>query len=450
MDGFNRSNEIVLLFDFYHPDSQKLHRSFQLAGYEYPAVVIEDNGFLPKGVDSVYGSFLGDFQMSDRGLGRPRYFNEVVVPDYWEIVGTGQNAKIMDMGKERGRIFYTKPSHKRLVCEVDWLDEQGIVRSADHYNRYGVLYARTTFNKKGEKVNKSYFSADGKEKIVENYVTGDIILNEEDAVRFFRTKTSFVVYFMKKRGFAQSRLFYNSLSTPFFVSEEMSWRARRDLLFWQEPIAKDIPGNMKVILERSSSRTEKIMVQKHQSYVKMCELGVPKRMMEEKKFLYQFAKENAHSHDILICTNSDRIQSLNELVNALPGWHFHVAALTEMSSKLLDFGRYENVSLYPGVKNTVLEELFRQCDLYLDINYEAEIVSAVEKAFLHNHLILGFEETLHNGEDIAKEHIYPAKDWSRMAEDVRRLEENPGLWDEMLALQRKMVIEEGRESYCFE
>ncbi len=36
------------------------------------------------------------------------------------------------------------------------------------------------------------------------------------------------------------------------------------------------------------------------------------------------------------------------MVKALPQMHFHTAALTEMSSKLMGMGRYDNVSLYPG------------------------------------------------------------------------------------------------------
>ena len=55
MDERIRSDQIVLLLDDYSSDSQKLHQSFRLAGYEYPAAVIEDDGFLPEDVISVYG-----------------------------------------------------------------------------------------------------------------------------------------------------------------------------------------------------------------------------------------------------------------------------------------------------------------------------------------------------------------------------------------------------------
>ena len=62
MDQAVKPCDIVLLFDNYFQDSQNLHASFRQAGYECPAVVIEDDGFLPEDVISIYGFFLGDFR----------------------------------------------------------------------------------------------------------------------------------------------------------------------------------------------------------------------------------------------------------------------------------------------------------------------------------------------------------------------------------------------------
>ena len=157
----------ILLFDTYSVDSRNLHVSFQRAGYDLPAVVIDDDGFLPEGVMSVYGFFLGNFKGEKGVPGKPRYFNQITVPDYWEISGNNSSGKVHDLYRERGRIFYAEPKHKRLVKVVDWYDERGTVRSSDHYNRYGALFARTAFNAKGQRVNKSYFSAAGREILVE-------------------------------------------------------------------------------------------------------------------------------------------------------------------------------------------------------------------------------------------------------------------------------------------
>jgi accessory Sec system glycosyltransferase GtfB len=426
----------MLLFDNYGQESQNLYTSFRLAGSNVPAVVIEDDGFLPDEVLSVYGFFLGDFREAvDSGQcvltenphrfaqnivpGKPRYFNQITVPDYWEITASNVSGRIMDHERERGRIFYTEPAHKRLVKVVDWLDEKGIVRSSDHYNRFGALYARTIFNAKGQKVNKSYFSADGKEIIVENFVTGDIILNEAGKVRFFPTKTDFVLHFLKRCGLGHRRIFFNSLSTPFFVSERLSANDHGDILFWNEPPRADIPGNMQIILNGASRRTGHIFVQKRKSYEKLIELGASPQVVTPKGYIWPFERENGGGRQALVCTNSDNILKLQKLVEALPQVHFHIAAITEMSSKLMAMERFANVSLYPGIKNEMYEELLAACDIYLDINYEREILSSLRRAFLNNQLIFAFRETMHGADYTADAQIYPGKDADRMAGDAR-------------------------------
>lgn len=447
MEGVTKVNDIILLFDKYSQDSQSLHTSFKQAGFECPAAVIDDDGFLPDDVMSVYGFFLGDFKAALGEKARPRYFNEITVPDYWEISGNNSGGKVNDLSKERGRIFYAEPKHKRLVKVVDWYDDRGVVRSSDHYNRFGAVYARTAFNAKGQRVNKSYFSPAGQEIIVENYVTGDIILDDEGVVRIFRSKTDLVLHFFVKAGFRQSRIYFNSLSTPFFVSNKLNGQVKRDVLFWQETVGKEIPGNMQIILNGQASRTARIMVQKKSSYDKLLSLGANPEMVHKLGFIYPFAKQNGHKPETLICTNSDNIERCQEIVKSLPRMHFHIAALTEMSSKLLGMGNFENVSLYPGVKTNILDELFEKCDYYFDINHEAEIVSAVRKAFLHNHLIFAFKETAHNRDCTLEDHIYPAADVKRMISDIRDIMNNTGLLDEHLKRQRGSAMAEEKEAY---
>ena len=441
------TDNIILLFDNYGSDSQNLHKSFQLAGKNYPVVIIEDNGFLPDGVMSVYEYFLGEFVPGENVPGKPRYFNQIKVPKFWEISANNSGGKVHNLNKERGRIFYAEPKHKRLVKVVDWLDDRGIVRSSDHYNKYGALYARTIFNNKGQRVNKSYFSATGKEILVENYVTKNIVLNDGDVVRIFANKKEFVAFFMEKAGYAGYRVFFNTLSTSFFVEQAMPDNGLSDVLFWQEPINKDVPGNMRIILDDKSSRKVRIMVQKKSAYEKMLALGVPADKIRSLGYIYPFEKENAHQKEILICTNSDRIAECERLVKALPEMHFCIAALTEMSSKLMSMEQYHNVTLYPGVKMKVLEELFDKCDYYLDINYESEIVSAVQKAFLHNHLILAFKETLHNANYVAEEHIYQLAQAEEMIQLLKAVSEDAELMKYHLEKQHHAAALESVDTY---
>lgn len=441
------TDKVVLLFDVYNQDSKNLHTSFQLAGKDYTVAVIDDDGFLPEGVLSIYGYFLGEFEKSERVTGKPRYFNQIQVPDFWEISASNTGGKIHDLHKERARIFYAEPKHKRLIKVVDWYDEKGVVRSSDHYNRHGALYARTVFNKKGQRVNKSYFAADGREIIMENYVTKNIILNDGDIVRIFANKLDFILFFFERAQLQEHRVFFNTLSTSFFVSQRLPGGAKDDVLFWQEPKRDDIPGNMVAILEKKANRAMKIMVQNKAAYEKLLSLGAATDVVNSLGYIYPFEKENAHRPEVLICTNSDRIAQLQTIVEALPEMHFTIAALTEMSSKLMSMDRYENVSLYPGVKMSILKELFEGCDFYLDINHESEIVSAVQQAFLHNHLIFGFKETLHNPSYIAKEHVYAIENVNQMIQDVRACYQNKELLDAHIKMQHEAAMLESAETY---
>lgn len=447
MDRNTEMNDMILLCDNYSPDSQSLHVSLKRAGYNCPVAVIDDDGFLPEDVMSVYGFFLGNFHAELGEKAKAKYFNEIRVPDFWEISGNNSIGKVHDLYRERGKIFYAEPKHKRLVKVVDWYDERGFVRSSDHYNRWGALYARTTFNAKGQKVNKSYFSASGREIIVENFVTKDIILNVKDEVKIFRSKTDFVLHFLVTAGFRQKRIFFNSLSTPFFVSNRLNAKEKVDVLFWQEPVGAEIPGNMQVILKGQASRTEKIIVQKKRSYDRLIELGAGTDMVHQLGFVYPFERENGHKMEALICTNSDNIEHCQELIKVLPEMHFHIAALTEMSSKLMSMDAYENVSLYPGVKRDVLDELFKTCDYYLDINYEAEIVSAVRRAFIQNQLIFAFQETVHNRDYVAEEQIYCKEDVAQMISDIQRAMTDGNVLEEHLQKQRDAALAESVETY---
>ena len=174
---------ITLLFDTFSGESRNLLESFKNAGAAFHAAVIEDDGFLPDDVMSVYGFFLGDYRKADSLPGKPLYFNQIQIPDYWRIEGDNSSAKVMDRTRERARIFFTEPTHRRQVKIVDWLDDAGQVRLSEHYNRYGAIFCHTVFNKKGQKALRKFFDVTGREMIVENFVTGDRLYSVFHQVR---------------------------------------------------------------------------------------------------------------------------------------------------------------------------------------------------------------------------------------------------------------------------
>ena len=445
MEKYSGMIDTVLLLDNYGEESQMLHQSFRRAGFTGPVIVIGDDGFFPEDVISVYQYFCGDFKKSGKGSGRARYFNQINVPDYWEISGNNSEGKVHDLHRERGRIFYAEPKHKRLVRVVDWLDEKGTVRSSDHYNRYGSLYARTFFSKDGKRFCRAYFDAEGRETLLENFATHDIILNREGRVYIFKGIVDLILKVLEEIGAMGSRIFYNSLSTPLFLSERMPGDRREDILFWQEGTREDIPGNMRMILEGNSKRTKTIYVQKKDSYEKLVELGASKEILKPLGFAYAYSRQNTFKNEALICTNSDRIEKCEELIRALPQMRFHIAAITEMSSKLLSLSQYENVLLYPGVKARKVAELFDSCDYYLDINHEGEILSAVKQAFLHNQLILGFRQTLHNRAFIAPEHVFDGHE--AMIDFLNQVMGREEAVNRQIDLQHKAAMSEETAAY---
>ena len=428
--------EIILLLDYFNRGSMDLYDSFVNSGIEVKALVLNDDGFLPEGVINIFEYFLGDYRKCDSCQGKPLYFNQLTVPDYWEISANNTSGSIHDKQTERGRIFFAKPNHKRYVKLVDYLDEVGNVRCTEHYNKYGALYAKTVFNKKSEKVNKTYFDTEGREIIVENFVTSDIILNYAGETRIFKNRTAFVCYFLKMMGWDTGRLYFNSLSVPFFVSNILRkpGEEKRDVLFWQEKPREDIPGNMQVILEGKANGCERIIVQNRSSYNKLIQLGASEKYVSQMGYIYSFKKENLGRPEALICTNTENVEKLKEIVEGVPQMTFHVTAITEMSSKLLAHEKYENVIMYPNIRPATLERLFNQCDFYLDINHEGEIVKATRQAFVYNLLILSFKDTQH-GVYTAPENVFETTNYTDIIQRLNNLLKDKQALYEALATQ---------------
>lgn len=443
-------SDTVLLFDSYTEDSRRLYDSFRLAGCECSVIVLEYNDFLPQEAMSAYDLFLGYYGERGRKIGKPRFFNEIAVPDHWSIsagVGEADYGRITYQHEEKGRIYYWESPKRFRVKAVDWFDRKGAVRFRDHYNRYGAVCARTVYDGQGKELGKTWFSAGGQEAITKNCVTGDLIVNDGELVKFFRTEMDMILYFFRRAGFENRQIFYNSLANPFLISGKLPASEKRDVLFWQENAEREIPGNMQKILRGEAGRTDRIMVQKRSVYNRLLELGASPDKVYKLGHVYDFKKENGHRQQALICTNSERIEHCEELVSAFAQIHFHIAAVTLMSPKLMEIGKYDNVTLYPGAQAADFEKLFQSCDYYFDINHWTEIVSAVYQAFLHNQIIFAFEETIHNRDYVADAHIYPIAEFDRMVSDVRELMESRDAMERHLRMQREDVMAEEKETY---
>ena len=76
-------------------------------------------------------------------------------------------------------------------------------------------------------------------------------------------------------------------------------------------------------------------------------------------YLYNYQRNNKYTKRILNLTNSDDIPYIEELIKLHPEFEFHIGAITEMSSKLLNLEQYLNVVLYPTVTPKTVDRLFK-------------------------------------------------------------------------------------------
>ena len=163
---------MIFLCDYYNQASKDLAYSLQAAGYDATTVVINPDGFLPQGALSPFTYYVEAAEET----GKPRFFNQVPVPAFWEISGNNQMARVSNLTEDRARITYPEGSKARIVKSVEWLDKSGKIRQVDHYNKYGFCFAKTTHDENGQAVFTSYQTKEGDERILENHLTGDILL----------------------------------------------------------------------------------------------------------------------------------------------------------------------------------------------------------------------------------------------------------------------------------
>ncbi|HEO6283992.1 TPA: glycosyltransferase [Streptococcus agalactiae] len=104
--------------------------------------------------------------------------------------------------------------------------------------------------------------------------------------------------------------------------------------------------------------------------------------------------------NLFTLTASDTLEHIEVLAKALPDYQFHIAARSDISEKLANLETYSNIKVYKLVINPILEELIRNCDVYLDINHSYEVEGILDKIKEENKPILAFDSTAHTTKNI--------------------------------------------------
>lgn len=410
---------MINLFEYFDHNSVELYHTLKLAGRNHPTVVIFDDGFLPEDATSPY-QFFSEFKRLSSD--RPTYFNEIDLPRFYEIESNNDVGLIKDMGILRGRIHYRKNFGNRIVERVDWLDDKFRIRKSNHYCAQGFIFAESVYDENEKLIMKHYLDRNGKVIIYHNFITNDFVLTWKKQDYFFNSILDFVMFYLEKSKLFTNSFIFNSLSLPYSVSYHTK-KAGRDYLFWQEQIHHEIPGNMKLIFNNNRPRNVKIAIPDRNEYHLLKEKISRKehQFLVKSGYIYKYLKESNHTKNILTVTNSDQLNHIEEIVANCPEFIFHIAAITEMSSKLLSLSRYNNVRLYPRSSMSVLRNLYKTSDFYLDINEGGEIVNAVRSAFDYNMVIIGYRETAHNLRFTDPVNIYNKSDYELIIEKLNSL-----------------------------
>ena len=93
----------------------------------------------------------------------------------------------------------------------------------------------------------------------------------------------FIRFFLERLDFDLDHILFNSLAYSFLVSHSLTGRAGQDILFWQEPLYDELPGNMQLILENSQLRTQTIVIPDLATYEKAKTLAAAD---QQQKFLH--------------------------------------------------------------------------------------------------------------------------------------------------------------------
>ncbi|WP_414052152.1 accessory Sec system glycosylation chaperone GtfB [Macrococcus animalis] len=429
---------MINLFEHFNPSTKALYNTLLKAGYTHDTVVIEEDGFLPEGIITPYQFFSNvKVYQNDKGI----HFNEIETPDFWEIEGTNTSGTIKDMGELRANIRFRANFKNRIVSHVEWLDKSKQIRFIDYYHQAGFKFATKVFDLRGVPILQTYYDRQGKEVIYENFVTKNIIVSYKAKEYSFVSKVEFVQFFLREAFSQLDGFIINSLSYPFIIVYQMGIKGK-DILFWQENIGDDIPGNMKVMFE-SDMREFTVAIPDALEFNRVQNVvghDVKHRIIQS-GYLYRYFKKAQFGNQVITLTNSDQVEGIELIVQKLPYYEFHIAAVTEMSSKLMDLNKYNNVNLYPNIKRERVIDLYKKSNIYLDINHGDEILESVKGAFDYQTLILGFNEVAHNKECTAPENLYEIKQIDSLIDLLNNFEKNNKLYHERLNLQKQHANE---------
>lgn len=395
---------MINLFQRYDQDAWDIHYTQLRQGKDYPTIVIEDDGFLPSGVHSIY-HFL-EYTTCEYN---PLHLNNLTLPLAYEVEREGADFFIMSNDMIVGRVILQGEPIERIVKEVWWLDSKGYPYRKDYYNQYGYLFKTETYVTDLGLVSTSYYSVSGEVLLDENHLVGSILYNNQ----LYLNKLSLYNKCLAELGYSKEPITFNHLGTPLEIVLS-SLESGHELIFQEEVSVKSIPENLQYVIHNSDKIS--ISVTNRSTYSILEKLSKVQFMM----LLVPSKSELGSFKDVLITTQTDQLTSIEDFVQQLPDLEFHIAAPTQMSSKLLDLNSYSNVHLYPNIFSENLDELFTKCGLFLDIAMSPTVFDANRRALENSLLRVGLIG-VSTGNYISDDNFFSSKFLDNLIEYLRQV-----------------------------
>ena len=388
-----------------------------------------------------YNEFSGNavtplgYYLSDRkGLaGKPFFWLDLQTPAGWSFIsGSIQQGELYEKGVLQAKIYFREPYEDQCIRQIDWIRDREIY-ARDYYNEFGLRYMRVILSDGAPKLRTYY---DEKElPMISIWEDEDIVsMRSRGNERFFGSYEQFCREFLR------------------VISDE---RDDRIVCFYEPDLIRYVPEECACVFFQMGKECDCLSDPAFFSKLSVIVVNAPEASEKIRAFreavstdkyphvrtIGQIVKNvpGGSARDALIVTRSQYIEQLQRLAEGLPEIHFHIAARTVMAPGLMEFDRYENVSLYPNSSPEMLRGLLEKCAIYLDINHYLEYEEIVLTAEKADRLVYAFDNTVHRRTIVAEECIFKPEEADRMIIEIKRASEDPEWFGMRIDSQRRKI-----------
>ena len=110
-------------------------------------------------------------------VGKPLFFNDLVVPELWECWTLGITTYLFDGEERRAKVVLREDILSRTVERVEWFGQGEEVVSIDVYNRYGWRSKRSLLTEAGQPYLDIYLNRQ-QEEVLLHFVSQGIFLHQ--------------------------------------------------------------------------------------------------------------------------------------------------------------------------------------------------------------------------------------------------------------------------------